>query len=109
MEKIKFLKPVIDLKATGSRIKEIRKDRGFTVKDIQDIFGFEFPQAVYAWEQGKNVPTIDNLIVLGRIFNVSIEELIATKIVEIDIVCSESTVNKICNKKCDTCKWKMSA
>lgn len=109
MEKIKFLKPVIDLKATGSRIKEIRKDKGFTVKDIQDIFGFEFPQAVYAWEQGKNVPTIDNLIVLGRIFNVSIEELIATKIVEIDVVCSESTANKICNKKCDTCKWKMSA
>lgn len=109
MEKVKFLKPVIDLKNTGTQIKSLRKLNGFTVKDIQDIFGFEYPQAVYAWEQGKNVPTIDNLLVLARLYEVSVESLIITQNVEVEIVCSASAAERICNKKCDSCKWKLSA
>lgn len=109
MEKIRFLKPVIDLKNTGLQIKSLRKLNGFTVKDIQDIFGFEYPQAVYAWEQGKNVPTIDNLLVLARLYEVSVENLIVTKNVEVEIVCSSDAAERICNKKCDSCKWKLSA
>lgn len=109
MESIKLLKPVIDLKSTGAQIKSLRKESGFTVRDIQDIFGFEFPQAVYSWEQGKNVPTVDNLLVLAKLFNVTMDELIVTRIVEIDVVCSKETAEKICNKNCGSCKWKMSA
>lgn len=109
MEKIKFLKPVIDLKGTGTQIKSLRKENGFSVRDIQDVFGFEFPQAIYSWEQGKNVPTIDNLLVLARLFNTSIDELIITRIVELEINCSEETASKICNKKCDSCKYKLTA
>ncbi len=109
MEKIKFLKPVIDLQNTGLQIKSLRKENGFSVKDIQDIFGFDYPQAVYAWEQGKNVPTIDNLLVLARLFHVSIEEIVVTKIVEIDVVCNKETADKICSKKCESCKFKLSA
>lgn len=109
MEKIKFTKPVIDLKNTGLNIKSLRKGCGFTVKDIQDIFGFEFPQAVYAWEQGKNVPTIDNLLVLSRLFEVSVDEIIVSRDVEIDVICSADTAKKICSKNCESCKWKLSA
>lgn len=109
MEKIKFLKPVIDIQSTGKQIKKIRNECGFSVRDIQNIFGFEYPQAVYAWEQGKNVPTIDNLLVLSRLFEVSIEEMVATKLVEVEVVCSSTAADKICNKKCESCKWKLSA
>lgn len=109
MAKATFYKPVIDLKATGNQIKEIRKNKGFSVKDIQDVFAFEYPQAVYAWEQGKNVPSIDNLLVLSRLFEVSMEEMIVTRIVEVEIKCSDKTAEKICNKKCETCKFQMSA
>jgi len=109
MANAKFFKPVIDLTATGSRIKEIRKNKGFSVRDIQDIFAFEYPQAVYAWEQGKNVPSIDNLLVLSRLFDVAIEEMIVTRIVEMDIKCSEETAAKICDKKCESCKFQLSA
>ena len=109
MEKIKFLKPVIDIQNTGKQIKKIRSECGFSVRDIQNMFGFEYPQAVYAWEQGKNVPTIDNLLVLSRLFEVSIEDLVVTKIVEVDVLCSAEAAEKICQKKCDVCKWKLSA
>jgi len=109
MENIKFIKPVIDLKETGTQIKALRKQNGFSVRDLQDIFGFEFPQAVYSWEQGKNVPTVDNLLVLARIFNVSIDEIVKTRNVEIDIVCSAETASKICSKNCEKCKWKLTA
>ena len=53
MRIVTIQKPVVDLKATGAKIKLLRIKSGFSVHDIQTIFGFEYPQAVYAWEQGK--------------------------------------------------------
>ena len=50
-----FLRPVIDQYATGENIKNIRKRCGLSVKDLQEVFGFEFQQAIYAWERGKNI------------------------------------------------------
>lgn len=82
MEKT-LLRPVIDQIATGEKIKKIRKEQGFSVRDIQNIFGFDYPQAVYAWEQGRNVPAIDNLLVLSSLFKVQISDLIVTRQVEI--------------------------
>ncbi|MBQ5632158.1 MAG: helix-turn-helix transcriptional regulator, partial [Treponema sp.] len=76
MRSVTIQKPVVDLKATGAQIKSLRIKYGFSVHDIQTIFGFEYPQAVYAWEQGKNVPTIDNLLVLAHLFDVAIEEIV---------------------------------
>jgi len=105
----KFLKPIIDLKATGNRIKQLRKECDLSVRDIQDIFGFEYPQAVYAWEQGKSVPTIDNLLVLAKLFNVVIDEIVMTQIVEVEIKCNSDKLKKICDKNCDVCKCKLSA
>ena len=52
METIKtFLRPVIDLKGTGAQIKRLRKLRGYSVHDLQVIFGFDYPQTIYDWEQ----------------------------------------------------------
>jgi hypothetical protein len=46
-----FLRPVIDLKGTGAQIKRLRKLRGYSVHDLQVIFDFDYPQAIYSWEQ----------------------------------------------------------
>ena len=50
--------PVIDLEATGENITRLRKDRGLTVRDLQNWFGFEEPQAIYKWQKGKSLPTV---------------------------------------------------
>lgn len=84
-----ILKPVIDLESTGLQIKKLRKISGFSVRDLQTIFGFEYPQAVYAWEQGKNIPSIDNLLVLSQLFGVPVEEIVMTKTVAIELTPSK--------------------
>ena len=38
--------PVIDLQKTGRNIEKYRKDSGLTVRDLQEYFGFEYPQAI---------------------------------------------------------------
>lgn len=109
MRSITIKKPVVDLKSTGNKIKQLRKENGLSVRDIQDLFGFEYPQAVYAWEQGKNVPTIDNLLVLARLFEVSIEEIVMSREVEVEIICNSDKIEKLCNKNCNGCKYKLTA
>ena len=81
MEKT-YMRPVIDQIETGRKIKQIRQEQGFTVRDIQNVLGFDYPQAVYAWEQGKNIPTLDNLLVLAALFNVELKDLLITRLVE---------------------------
>ena len=47
--------PVIDMRATGTRIKEIRSSQNFTVQEISEYMGFENPQAVYKWQTKKRL------------------------------------------------------
>ena len=77
-----FTMPAIDMMATGRNIKRLREMAGLTVRDLQDIFGFATPQAIYKWQQGAAMPTIDNLVVLAMVFDVPMEEII---IVDVDI------------------------
>ena len=39
----------------------LRLEQGLTVRDVQVFFGFEEPQAIYKWQSGKSLPTVDNL------------------------------------------------
>ena len=68
--------PVIDLTATGVNITRLRINAGFTVRDIQDIFGFSTPQAIYKWQRGTALPTVDNLAVLAALFGVKIDDIL---------------------------------
>ena len=45
----------IQQEATGKRMKTMIRDRGYSVKDIQEAMGFENPQAVYKWLSGKSL------------------------------------------------------
>ena len=68
--------PVIDMTATGQNIVRLRKRAGLTVKDLQDIFGFATPQAIYKWQRGTAMPTLDNMAVLAAVFGVMIDDII---------------------------------
>lgn len=71
--------PVIDLVTTGKNITRLMKINGLTVSDLQEIFGFEYPQAIYKWRRGECLPTVDNLIILATIFKTTIDKIIVTK------------------------------
>ena len=68
--------PTINLVATGQNIVRLRKAAGLSVKDLQDIFGFATPQAIYKWQKGTAMPTIDNLVVLAMVFHVKMDDII---------------------------------
>ena len=70
--------PVIDMTRTGQNIGRLRKQAGLSVKDLQDIFGFATPQAIYKWQQGVALPTIDNLVVLAAVLQVRVDDILVT-------------------------------
>lgn len=71
-----FTMPTIDLVATGINIIRLRENAGMTVRDLQEIFGFATPQAIYKWQHGAAMPTIDNLVVLAQVLDVTIDEIL---------------------------------
>lgn len=66
----------INMIATGHNISRMRKEKGITIKQIQEQMGFNTPQAIYKWQNGSTLPSLENLVVLAELFNTSIEELI---------------------------------
>lgn len=71
-----FIFPTIDMVKTGQNIMKLRVQKGLSVKDLQDIFGFATPQAIYKWQHGTAMPTIDNLVVLAALFQVRMDDIL---------------------------------
>ncbi|MCI8557887.1 MAG: helix-turn-helix transcriptional regulator [Lachnospiraceae bacterium] len=70
--------PIIDMVRTGENINRRRKQAGLSVRELQDIFGFATPQAIYKWQQGAALPTIDNLVMLAAVLQVRIDDILVT-------------------------------
>ena len=68
--------PTIDKAATGNRIRTLRKENHIKVDDIVSFMGFESQQAVYKWQHGKSLPTVDNLLALSFLLGVTIEKIL---------------------------------
>ena len=64
--------PTVDPVQTGANIVRLRKAAGLTVHDLQMAFGFNSPQAIYKWQNGTALPTVDNLIGLAALLRVHI-------------------------------------
>ena len=73
--------PTIDMVRTGQNINRLRKLAGVSVKDLQDVFGFATPQAIYKWQHGTAMPTIDNLVVLAAVFGVAMDDIVVSNTV----------------------------
>ncbi len=74
-----MLVPVIDMKRTGEKINSLRRQRGLSVRELQDLLGFVRPQSIYKWQRGETLPNIDNLVALSCAFSVPIEEILVSE------------------------------
>lgn len=54
--------PTINMVRTGENIVKLRQQKGLSVKDLQEIFGFATPQAICKWQHGRGY--FDGLILL---------------------------------------------
>ena len=68
--------PVINMKATGRNIEHLRKEQHLRVRDVAEFMGFDATQAVYKWQRGESLPSVDNLLALSRLLGVSMEDLL---------------------------------
>ena len=73
--------PTINMVKTGQNIIDLRQQMGLSVRDLQDIFGFTTPQAIYKWQHGTAMPSIDNLVVLAAVFHVHVDDIL---VIELD-------------------------
>lgn len=81
--------PTIDLAATGANITRLRKDRGLSVRDLQSYFGFEEPVAIYKWQKGATLPTVDNLYALSALLDVPMNEILVSTKPKLNIITRE--------------------
>ncbi len=84
--------PVINLPATGRSIERHRKAANLSVRDLQTYFGFEYPQAVYKWQRGECLPSVDNLLALARLLRVRMEDLLVYEDQEVPLIFGETCI-----------------
>ena len=70
--------PTLDVKATGVR-KKLRKERCLKVEEVARFMGFESEQAIYKWQRGESLPTVDNLYALSRLFETTVDDILRGK------------------------------
>ena len=68
--------PMMNTVATGQNINRMRIGAGMSVKDMQEVFGFATPQAIYKWIHGTAMPTIDNMVILAAMLGVTIDDIV---------------------------------
>ena len=97
--------PVIDPVATGENIVRLRKSRGLTVRDLQLWFGFEEPQAIYKWQKGKSLPSVDNLYALSALLDVPMDEILVTARPKLNIIVCEQQAGACCSAISSRMSW----
>ena len=89
--------PVIDPVATGENIVRLRQERGLSVRDLQAFFGFEEPQAIYKWQRGKSLPSVDNLYALGALLDVPMDEILVSARPQLNMIVLEQQADACCS------------
>ena len=65
----------IDLAATGSKIKQLRKANAMKVSELAEIM-HSSENSIFKWQRGECLPTIDNLLVLSILFDTPMDDII---------------------------------
>lgn len=71
--------PVIDAQGTGSKIKKHMQNKGMSAVDVQKELGLSSLMSVYFWFSGRNLPTLDNLVALAKLFECKIDDLLVVR------------------------------
>ena len=75
----------------ANRLQKLRKENGYSQEELADKLGIS-RQAVSKWERAESSPDTDNLIILARLYNMSLDELLYDS--ESDDEIRERTIDK---------------
>lgn len=68
----------LDIENTGRNIKNICREQRVSVDDIAFMLGVS-TQTIYSWFSAKKMPTVDHLIELADVLDVTVDELLARR------------------------------
>lgn len=68
--------PIINMEKTGKNIRQMRKHNDLTVNDLRNVLGFADVTAIYRWEEGRTLPSVDNLVILADVFGCLADDII---------------------------------
>ena len=66
---------MIDFVKVGNRISSLRKNSKMSQEELADLL-YVTRQALSKWENGTSIPSIDSLLEVSKIFNVSFDYLL---------------------------------
>ena len=75
----------------ANKLLKLRKENGYSQEELADKLGVS-RQAVSKWERAESSPDTDNLIILARLYNVSLDDLLSDN--ESDEEIRERTMDK---------------
>ncbi|WP_243127815.1 helix-turn-helix domain-containing protein [Schaedlerella arabinosiphila] len=68
--------PMINKDKTEKRLELLMKWNHLQPKDLQIYLGLACVQTVYRWIKGINIPSVDHLYALSRLFQVNIDDML---------------------------------
>ncbi len=63
---------------TGLKLQKLRKERGLSQEELANQLNVS-RQAVSKWERGEAYPDTDNLILLAKLYKISLDQLVANE------------------------------
>ena len=70
---------ILDITATGLKIKDLLKEKKIKAKDIAAKLGFASAYPIYKWMNGQTMPTLDNLVMLADLLDVKVDDVLVVK------------------------------
>ena len=67
----------VDVERTGAKIKDLRAEHNLTRQEVADYLNVS-QQAVYLWECGGSMPSVDNISRLALLFGVTISDIVVS-------------------------------
>ena len=83
----------INMEKTGINIKRSIKESGYAMHEIMEITGVTAEQTIYKWYSGKSIPSLETLIILCKLLDLRITELLVFD-GELDLTNDDNSLDK---------------
>ena len=70
---------VLDRDKTGENLKKLIQKSGMTYDHIADYLNLNTARVVYDWINGFKLPKIEHLVMLSKLLNVKLEDILKIK------------------------------
>lgn len=73
-----FINYTIDMEATGKNIRNLMRITGYSARELEKLIGCT-QMTFFNWQEGKNLPSFDNLLRLAGILKTPMEKIVVFK------------------------------